>query len=163
MSRRTRRRLLWMLAALAALVALVGFTRYRYGPWTPTAETADQVAAVEVWLESYSDEGRPLERLLARSEDPEAIRGLLRAMTPVTDVPAHKCGNSGRIEFVRKDGNRYTVGYLPGHNPDGYELVRPGDRAGWVRVPKPGFLAAVKAVGVTEFPVECGKPAAALP
>src|SRR5688572_7489024 len=115
MTRRTRR-LLGMLVAVVVLAAVVGFLRLRFGPWTPTAETADQVAAVEVWLESYSDEGRPLERLLARSEDPEAIRGLLRAMTPTAEVPAHKCGNSGRIVFVRRDGNRYTLGYLPGHS-----------------------------------------------
>lgn len=153
MPRTSRRVRLWLIALVVLIAAGVVLYVLR-GPWTPTLADADRVAAVEVWLAPWGEERTP-PVLLARAEDPAAIRRLLASMEPGEPAPPHKCGDRGWFVFVRRDGNRARVPWLPGHNPDFYEVRPPG---AWNRVPRSEFLAAVKEIGVKEFPVDCMKP-----
>lgn len=161
MSRRKR----WVFGLVAVLA--VGWWAFdRFGPWMPTLADADQIVAVEVWLDydwEEAENSRP-KRLLARTEDPAAIRRLLEAMAPAEPTPMHKCGYMGRMVFTRSDGNQMEIPYLPGHSQDWYELQPPFRPAlTYTRVPRPAFLAAMKGAGVTELPLECGKGAKPLP
>jgi hypothetical protein len=160
---RTVRRQLGLLLAAATTVVFVGWASYALSRWTPSVVDADRIAAVEVWLHyevDKSGEASGPARMLARCDNPAAIRELLVAMARPEAAPQHKCGFPGRFVFVRKDGERATVEFVPGHDPRFYEF---GHRDELARVPRAEFLAAVKDLGVADFPLECQKPLSPLP
>ena len=146
----------WVILAAVGLAIAAGVGYWRLSPWTPTPDDADRIVAVEVWLDRwYENDEQPVPpRRLARCEDRETIRKLLNAMIPAGDARPHKCGDRGWFLFTRSDGKTAQVYFLPGHTTSEYELRPPGT---WVRVPRAEFLAAVKALGVTEFPLDCLK------
>jgi len=143
---RRRRRLLLAAGSVAIVVAL-GWWFLR--PPDPLAVDADRVRRVEVRFEPWGED--MVRSPGAASEDREAIAALVAVVRSGRETTDHKCGSRGAVSFQRSAGLPAELRFLPGHHAEWYEF-RAGGKV--YRVPRAGFVAAMRRVGV-EVPLEC--------
>jgi hypothetical protein len=115
--------------------------------------SADEVKAIEVHLVRFHqiNESDPNNRQIEarlKTTDPAKIQALLDVFKGAERASDHKCGNSGTIRIIQKDGSVEELGILPGHDSAYYEY-RYGSRIN--RVEREPFLAALKAIGVRQI------------
>jgi len=134
-----------------AVFVLLGFgLEWNYFPSRPTLD-ADAIESVTVRLTKYPPSssfgpGYEQEAASVTTQDPAVIRPLLDVFRTANRASEHNCGDSGVIEFRRKDGTVEELSILPGHDVRFYEY-RLGSRIN--RVDRESFLAALRAMGVT--------------
>lgn len=115
------------------------------------------IQAVEVRFEPRSEDD--VVPASTTCSDPEAIAALLAAIQPATEAREHKCGSCGVLVFRRSVGFPAELSFLPGHDPDWYELRY---RRKIYRVPRAGFVEAMHRLGAP-VPLDCGEKNAAGP
>lgn len=126
-----------------------GVAGWFIAPPDPLAVSADQVRRVEVQFEPWGED--MVRAPGASSEDREAIAAVVAAVRSGQETTDHKCGSRGSVRFRRSVGLPAELRFLPGHHPEWYEF-RAGGKV--YRVPRAGFVAAMRRVGV-EVPLEC--------
>lgn len=91
------------------------------------------------------------EQTIARSNDLDAISAFLGALRRAKESGDHKCASTARVLIRRKQEPTIDIELLPGHDPRFYEYRHDGHI---YRTPRPGMLAALKRLGLTDPPLE---------
>src|SRR4051794_20458305 len=96
-----------LLAVGVGILTPVGMgLHWLYWPSRPTT-SAEEVETVEIQMYRYDRENQPdghQDEMHIRSTDPEQIQTLLDVFKAATRASDHKCGNSGTVTIIKKDG-----------------------------------------------------------
>jgi hypothetical protein len=143
-----RRKLWFALGALAVACLALAWVVF-FPASAVSALDATKVRSVDIqFLPWGEDDATPPG---ASSTDPEAIAALVTVLRRGTETTDHKCGSRGSIILRRSFGGPMELRFLPGHDTEWYEFRY--DRKAY-RVPRAGFIAAMRRVGV-EVPLQC--------
>lgn len=85
--------------------------------------------------------------------DPSMLTPLIELLDKAEPTGSHKCTSVGAVIF---DGEEpFTIGLLPGHNPNFYEFRFDG-RA--FKIPRQDFIKILENIGIdqTNVPLNCG-------